>query len=189
MFIVGSGASLHMMGESSLSFLRQGKQYDRPRTIWRPKREWHRSFHRRGKVLHPGTRQLFAREVGGGFACGTTSWTIVQPVGVFLGVNHALTKSNKTSCAPATLSILSSRSVSKGYSIHQVRPPPRESLCMIQKRVTPFLELLELFLWKFVRRRRSLGHKDTSSRKEARRDPTEANRSSFGCDRCGQEWL
>ena len=74
MYIVDSGASMHLMGKNYL--LAETKCHSTDTQItWRSKPR-KTSFHKRGEGLHAGARHSLVREVGGDFASGVVSWTI-----------------------------------------------------------------------------------------------------------------
>ena len=76
MYNVDSGASLHMMRESSLSAGKETLGHTK-KQLGNHKREWTRPFHKRCEGLHPVGRHSLRREVGGRIAFGFVSWTIV----------------------------------------------------------------------------------------------------------------
>ena len=84
MYIVDCGASLHMTGNTSFSLSTKRKPYDRPITTWTSKPRVASSGPEKRRGLHPEARHSLLREVGGRFAFGIVSWTIVRRIGVFL---------------------------------------------------------------------------------------------------------
>ena len=78
MYMVDSGASLHMMEESSLSVHKIRTPYDAHKTTWisTPRmassvQQKRRGFTSRSSVLTPSA-------VGGRFAFGVVTWTVVR---------------------------------------------------------------------------------------------------------------
>ena len=71
MYNVDSCASLHISVGKETRPADQKQHGD-------PNREWHRPFHGRCEGLHPGDRHSPRHDVGGRFALGIVSWSVVR---------------------------------------------------------------------------------------------------------------
>ena len=186
-YSVNSGASLHVMTRT----LSQKRK-----SIWKTKgpfgkpiRERYRAFDQRGEGLHPGARHLRLRESWWKIPFGQCLWHDYAMIGVALTrgnpdrVPYSRMVKKTITCSP-TLSFLSPRSISKMLLL--VSSTTGKPLWQIQKWWKPCKPCLEPFFESLIDDDPVLVRRKPLAEKEAGREPFAGNRTSFGCNRCGE---